>query len=57
MMRKKKKKRRNKFSSPLSDLVDKPNPKLSNVDYESSHIIPTIKSQKQDKSEIRKMYF
>ena len=56
-MGEKKKKRRNKFSSPLSDLVDKPNPKLSNVDYESSHIIPTIKSQKQDKSEIRKMYF
>ena len=49
-MGKKKKKRRNKFSSPLSDLVDKPNPKLSNVDYEASHIIPTIKSQKQDKS-------
>ena len=53
-MGKNKKKRRNKFSSPLSDLVDKPNPKLSNVDYESSHIIPTIKSQKQDKSEIKK---
>ena len=49
-MGKKKKKRRNKFSSPLSDLVDKPNQKFSNVDYEASHIIPTIKSQKQDKS-------
>ena len=44
-MGKSKKKRRNKFSSPLSNLVDKPNPKLSNVDYESSHIILTIKSQ------------
>ena len=56
-MGKSKKKKRNKFSSPLSDLVDKPNPKLSSVDYESSHIIPTVKSQKQDKSEIRKMYY
>ena len=54
-MGKNKKKRRNKFSSPLSDF--KPNPKLSNVDYESSHIIPTVKSQKQDKNEIRKMYY
>ena len=56
-MEKNKKKKKNKFSSPLSGLTDKPNPKLSNVDYESSHIIPTIKSQKQDKSEIRKMYY
>lgn len=56
-MGKNKKKRKNKFSSPLSDLVDKPNLKLSSVDYESSHIIPTVKSQKQDKSEIRKMYY
>lgn len=56
-MGKNKKKRRNKFSSPLSDLADKPNPKLSNVDYESYHIIPTVKSQKQDKNEIRKMYY
>ena len=44
-MGKNKKKRRNKFSSPLSGLVDKPNQKLSNIDYEASHIIPTIKSQ------------
>ena len=56
-MGKNKKKRRNKFSSPLIGLTDKPNPKLSNVDYESSHIIPTVKSQKQNKNEIRKMYF
>ena len=56
-MEKNKKKKKNKFSSPLSVLTDKPNPKLSNVDYEASHIIPTIKSQKQDKSEIRRMYF
>ena len=56
-MGKNKEKKRNKFSSPLSGLTDKPNQKLFNVDYEASHIIPTIKSQKQDKSEIRKMYF
>ena len=56
-MKNNKKKRRANFKSPLSDLLKKLNVKFSNIDYESSHIIPTIKSQKQDKSEIRKMYF